>query len=86
MTARLVEQEMALLHPLTSLGPFVVLVNVDEMVVKIGVLLALLGLVHAGISLDRSEVNGIRTIVIPVRTATILVGGIGLIAFGLTLE
>ena len=61
-------------------------VNVDAMVVKIGLALALLGLVHAGISIDRSEVNGIRTIVIPVRTATIVIAGIGFVAFGLTLK
>lgn len=78
---------MAQLSPQGLLDPpFFDLVNLDAMVVKIGLVLALLGLVHAGISIDRSEVNGIRTIVIPVRTATILVAAIGFVAFGLTLK
>ena len=77
---------MPWLSPLLTPEPLLALANPDAMVVKIGVVLVLLSLVHTGIAIDRSEINGVRTVVIPVRTATFLITGIGLIAFGLTLK
>ncbi|MDX1747022.1 MAG: hypothetical protein R3324_13885 [Halobacteriales archaeon] len=56
------------------------------MVVKIGIILGLLGIVDAGISVQWSEINGLRTVVMPLRTATLIVSAVGLVTFGLTLK
>ena len=65
---------------------FLFLSDPDVMVVKIGIILGLLGIVDAGISVQWSEINGLRTVVMPLRTATLIVSAVGLVTFGLTLK
>lgn len=71
-----------------GLRPFPALsvANPDELIFKVGVIVLLLGLVHAGITVNWRNVDGIRSIVIPARTALLLLLGVWMVGFGFTLH
>lgn len=59
--------------------------EVKSVTIKAGAILLLLALVHAGISIKWKNVHGVTSIVIPVRSAVLLLAGVWLLGFGLSL-
>lgn len=60
--------------------------DVEAISIKAGALLLLLALVHAGITIEWRQINGVQSIVLPIRTTLLLLAGVWLIGFGLSLS
>lgn len=66
--------------------PSIVIIEPGEALVRSGFVIILLGLVHTGIYLRRSDAPGVDELVVPIRSLIILSFGVWLIGFGMTIQ